>query len=99
MKSKLSLVYLSLILAMLFWGYTFVAFKFALESFKPISIIFLRLIISVIFLFLFARLTGKLERIRKSDYKYFIILAIFEPFFYFLGESFGLTYPKLSPRK
>jgi drug/metabolite transporter (DMT)-like permease len=92
MKSKLSLVYISLILAMLLWSYTFVAFKFALESFKPISIIFLRLIISVIFLFLLAHFTGKLQTIRKSDYKYFIILAIFEPLLYFLGESFGLTY-------
>jgi len=92
MKSKLGLVYISLILAMLFWGYTFVAFKFALESFKPISIIFLRLVISVIFLFVLARLTGKLQSIQRADYKYFLILALFEPFFYFLGESFGLTY-------
>jgi drug/metabolite transporter (DMT)-like permease len=92
MKSKLSLVYISLILAMLFWGYTFVAFKFALESFKPISIIFLRLIISVIFLFILAFSMRKLQKIKRADYKYFIILALFEPFFYFMGESFGLTY-------
>jgi drug/metabolite transporter (DMT)-like permease len=92
MKSKLGLVYISLILAMLFWGYTFVAFKFALESFKPISIIFLRLIISVIFLFILAFSFRKLQTIRRADYKYFIILALFEPFFYFMGESFGLTY-------
>ena len=92
MKSKLGLVYISLILSMLFWGYTFVAFKFALESFKPISIIFFRLIISVIFLFTTAHLTGKLQKIKRSDYRYFFILAFFEPFLYFLGESFGLTY-------
>jgi len=92
MKSKLGLVYISLVLAMLFWGYTFVAFKFALESFKPISIIFYRLVISVVFLFVFSRLTGKLQPIRKEDYKLFVIMAFFEPFLYFLGESFGLTY-------
>ncbi len=92
MKPKLSLVYLSLILAMLLWGYTFVAFKFALESFKPISIIFLRLIISVIFLFAFAIIAGKLQTIRREDFRFFILLAFFEPFLYFLGESFGLTY-------
>jgi drug/metabolite transporter (DMT)-like permease len=92
MKSKLGLVYLSLILAMLFWGYTFVAFKFALESFRPVSIIFLRLIISVSFLFLIAKMTGKLQVIRKQDYKLFILMAFLEPFLYFLGESFGLTY-------
>lgn len=92
MKSKSSLIYISLILAMLLWGYTFVAFKFALDSFRPITIIFLRLIISVIFLFLIAKFSGKLQRIRKADYKYIFILAFFEPFLYFLGESFGLTY-------
>jgi len=92
MKSKLGLVYISLVLAMLFWGYTFVAFKFALESFKPISIIFFRLIISVVFLFVFSFLTRKLQTINKEDYKLFVLMAFFEPFLYFLGESFGLTY-------
>jgi drug/metabolite transporter (DMT)-like permease len=92
MKPKLSLIYLSLILAMLFWGYTFVAFKFALEAFNPISIIFIRLIISVAFLFVFSFFAGKLQVIKRKDYKYFMMLAFFEPFLYFLGESFGLTY-------
>jgi drug/metabolite transporter (DMT)-like permease len=92
MKSKTGLVYLSLIVAMFFWGYTFVAFKFALESFKPVTIVFFRLIISVAFLFLIAFFTGRLQKIRRQDYKYFVILALFEPFLYFLGESFGLTY-------
>jgi drug/metabolite transporter (DMT)-like permease len=31
-------------------------------------------------------------KIRKGDAKLFLILAMFEPFFYFLGESFGLTF-------
>jgi len=31
-------------------------------------------------------------KIKKGDWKLFLILALFEPFFYFLGESFGLTY-------
>ena len=31
-------------------------------------------------------------KIRKGDFKLFLTLALFEPFFYFLGESFGLTY-------
>jgi drug/metabolite transporter (DMT)-like permease len=31
-------------------------------------------------------------KIKKSDRKLFMMLALFEPFFYFLGESFGLTY-------
>jgi drug/metabolite transporter (DMT)-like permease len=31
-------------------------------------------------------------KIRKEDRRYFVMLAMFEPFLYFLGESFGLTY-------
>jgi drug/metabolite transporter (DMT)-like permease len=31
-------------------------------------------------------------KIKKTDRKLFLMLALFEPFFYFLGESFGLTY-------
>jgi len=92
MQVKPGILYSSLILAMLMWGLTFVFFKFAYESYEPITIIFLRLIISVIFLFIFARFLNKLQPVKRKDFKYIIILALFEPFFYFLGESFGLTY-------
>ncbi len=76
---------------MVFWGVTFVAFKYANESFEPIAIVFIRLIISIPFLFGFALISGRMMKIRKEDYKWFILLAIFEPFIYFLGEAFGLS--------
>jgi drug/metabolite transporter (DMT)-like permease len=41
---------------------------------------------------LFLFLTGKFVRIKKEHKKLFFLLAFFEPFLYFLGESFGLTY-------
>lgn len=84
-------VYFSVILAMIFWGFTFVAFKYAIVSFRPISIIFLRLFVSIFFLFGFAILFKRLGRINKKDQKWFLLMALFEPFFYFLGEAFGLT--------
>ncbi len=76
---------------MVFWGLTFVAFKFANESLNPIAIVFIRLIISIPFLFGFALLTGRMMKIRKGDFKWFLFIAIAEPFFYFLGEAFGLS--------
>ena len=76
---------------MVFWGITFVVFKYANESFDPIAIIFFRLLISIVFLFSFAFLTGRMMRFRKGDFKWFLLLALFEPFIYFLGESFGLS--------
>ncbi|MEN8228703.1 MAG: DMT family transporter [Bacteroidota bacterium] len=84
-------VYLSVILAMIFWGFTFVAYKIANESFRPITIVFLRLFVSIFFLFGFAILLKRLKKIRTKDQKWFLLMALFEPFFYFLGEAYGLT--------
>jgi len=40
----------------------------------------------------FLIVTRSYMKIKKTDRKLFLTLALFEPFFYFLGESFGLTY-------
>lgn len=75
---------------MLFWGLSFVWFKIAIKYYEPITIIFLRLVISGMLLLLFLFITGKFERIRRQDIKWFLALAFTQPFCYFLGESFGL---------
>jgi len=77
---------------MIFWSFSFIWFKEANKTFHPITIVFIRLIISVVLLTTFLILTKNFMKIRKQDRKLFLMLALFEPFFYFLGESFGLTY-------
>jgi drug/metabolite transporter (DMT)-like permease len=77
---------------MIFWAFSFIWFKIANKTFQPITIVFLRLLISVILLTSYLLLTKGFMKIRKEDLKLFLILALFEPFLYFLGESFGLTY-------
>lgn len=84
--------YAALVLAMIFWSFSFVWFKIANRSYEPITIVFIRLCMSIVFLSLFLWVTGRFKRIRKGDRRYFLLLALFEPFLYFLGESFGLTY-------
>lgn len=84
-------VYLAVILAFVFWGFTFVAFKFANLSFRPISIVFFRLAVSIFFLFGFALAFKRLNRIKRQDQKWFLLLAFVEPFVYFMGEAYGLT--------
>ncbi len=91
-KSTNAAVYASLVLTMLFWGLTFVFYKFAFESFRPVTVILLRLVISVPFILSSALLLHKLERIAKTDLLYVVMLSAFEPFLYFMGESYGLTY-------
>jgi drug/metabolite transporter (DMT)-like permease len=79
-------------MAMIFWSFSFIWFKEANKTFHPITIVFIRLVLSVVLLTTFLILTKNFMKIRKQDRKLFLMLALFEPFFYFLGESFGLTY-------
>jgi drug/metabolite transporter (DMT)-like permease len=83
--------YISVSMAMIFWSLTFIWFKIANEVFPPFSIVLLRLIISCIILFTMAFFIRQLQRIERNDIKWIILLALFEPFFYFIGESLGLT--------
>lgn len=76
---------------MLFWGLSFVWFKIVIQWYDPISIIFIRLILSGIFMMLFMWLNKSWQTIKREHLKYFLLLAFTQPFCYFLGESFGLT--------
>jgi drug/metabolite transporter (DMT)-like permease len=91
MRSQRAGAYLSVIFASIFWGFTFVFYKYANESFRPVSLIFLRLFVSIFFLFGFALLFKRLGKIRRRDQPWFLLMALFEPFFYFLGEANGMT--------
>jgi drug/metabolite transporter (DMT)-like permease len=84
--------YIALVLSMIFWSFSFVWFKIANKSYDPIAIVFIRLCIATVFLSTYLWITHGFKGVRKADRKYFLLLAIFEPFLYFLGESHGLTY-------
>ncbi len=77
---------------MLFWGMSFIWTNIALKDFNPISVIFFRLVLSSVILYSYIKLSGTAEKIAKEDRKWFLLLALAEPFFYFLGENFGLQY-------
>lgn len=84
--------YGAVILSMIFWAFSFIWFKMANETYRPLTIVFIRLLISVFLLNGFISITRKHIKIRKEDIKLFFLLALFEPFMYFLGESYGLTF-------
>lgn len=94
-KVKTFHLYIAITLAMIFWAMSFIWTKITLQSFRPITLITLRLIIASILLLLIILLTGNTQRILKKDIKWFVLLAFFEPYLYYLGETFGLT--KVSP--
>jgi drug/metabolite transporter (DMT)-like permease len=82
--------YLLGILAMFFWGLSFVWFKQVVNQYEPITIIFLRLTFSSVLIAIYLLVSASLQRIRRKDLKWFLLLAFSQPFCYFIGESFGL---------
>jgi drug/metabolite transporter (DMT)-like permease len=89
-------VYVFALLAMIFWGVSLIWTSIVFEYYDPITTIFLRLVISSAFLFIILIFSGFIQKIRKKHFLLFLASAIFNPFFYFLGENFGLKYTSAS---
>ncbi|MDR2361885.1 MAG: DMT family transporter [Prevotellaceae bacterium] len=85
--------YIAVCTAMLLFGMSFVWTTDLVGStppFPPQSLSMFRMCIGSAVLFLFLAATRRSVRIAKTDWKWFLLLALFEPFIYFLGENNGL---------
>ena len=83
--------YLGILVTVFFWGMSFLWSDAVLDQQVPVfTFIFTRMVIAASALLLFSLLAGKFQRIRKGDLKWFAAMTAFEPFLYFLGETFGL---------
>lgn len=91
MNKKTFLVYACAIVAMIFWSYSFIWYKEVFVYYKPITLVLIRLIISSVFLFAVTLSLRRLNPLQRADIKNFFLLAFFEPFMYFMGESFGVN--------
>ncbi len=91
MKQKLG-VYTAITFAMIFWALSFIWYKQVYVYYNPITTVFFRLILSSAFLYIVTLSLRKLQRMRKEDMPLFILATFFEPFLYFLGESFGVKF-------
>ena len=79
------------ILSIILWGFSFVWTNDIIQKGIPVfTFLFIRLALAGTLLFTFAKLTGKLQPIAKKDVKYLILMAFFEPFIYFIGETYGI---------
>ncbi len=78
--------------AMVFWGLSFIWSSYLLKFYEPVTIIFIRLILSASFLFLILRLFFPAEHVARKDLKLILLSSLFNPFLYFLGENYGLKY-------
>ena len=83
--------YLGILVTVFFWGMSFLWSDAVLDQRVPVfTFIFTRMVLAATGLTLFSLLTGRLQRIRKGDLKWFAGMTAFEPFLYFLGETYGL---------
>ena len=86
-----------LFLSAFFWGASFVFTKFLLKNFTTIEIIFIRTALASVFLFIFSLLFLKKNmKIGKKDIPVFCALSFFEPFLYFIFETYSLEYTSAS---
>ena len=93
MKDKKFIVHLSGVIAMVFWGLSFIWSTQVFKYLNPTTTIFFRLIISSVFLgmiLLVAETQSRRVAKFKKNLKLFALAALFEPFLYFIFESYGL---------
>ena len=71
MKGRL-FIYAALILAMVFWAFSFIWSEVALKTYNPITVIYFRLVISSALLFIISSAIKKLQKIKIGDLKDFL---------------------------
>ncbi len=79
------------ILSTILWGGAYVAMKFALESFHPMTMIFLLLVVSsTAFLAIFPFILRQ-QKYTRGDWRIFLMLVLCEPCMYFIFEGYALS--------
>jgi len=92
MKNKEILAFGSALGAAFFWSFSFIWFKVAYQGYNPITVVIFRLTIAALLITIIAAFLKRLQKPSKEDFRLFVLMAFFEPFIYFLGESYGLKY-------
>jgi len=82
---------LYLIAAMLIWGGSFAAMKLAVAVYDPILITFGRLVVAALIFLALWRWLGPV-RYRRGDWKWLLLMALFEPLLYFVFETNALRF-------
>lgn len=88
--SKL-LTYIASIFAITLWGMSYIWTDKLIALNIPIFyFVFVRILLAGFVLFLFNSAYGRIKRIQRKDVPKFLLLAFFEPFIYFICETYGL---------
>ena len=87
------LVYLGLTLTAVLWGGSFVMTRFLFEAeprLTPVIIVSIRLLLASLVLIPIVVGMGQWECIQRKDLPLFLIMALLEPFLYFICENSGI---------
>ena len=84
--------YVAIVFAELFWGLSFIwTQQLAGTQQVPVFVlIFVRMVLAAVGMTVISLATGTRLKIAAKDIKLFLLLAFFEPFLYFIGETFGI---------
>lgn len=80
---------LALVAAMLLWGSSFVAFKYAVAEFHPAVVVFARLLVAAC-LFLVLLPSARRVRVARRDLPLLALMVLCEPCLYFVLEGLAL---------
>ena len=83
------IVIFALVAAALLWGFSFVATKIALETFDQFTLVFARFLAASVFFGIITLFRGR-PKLPKSIHRRILLVALFQPVLYFLGETTGL---------
>ena len=86
-----TLVYIASMCAIIFWGMSYIwTDKLIAQNIPIFYFVFVRILMAGVVLFLFNTAYARIKRIQRQDLPKFLLLAFFEPFIYFICETFGL---------
>lgn len=86
-----TLVYIASLFAIILWGMSYIWTDQLIALNIPIFyFVFVRIFMAGIILFLFNTAYGRIKRMQRRDIPKFLLLAFFEPFIYFICETYGL---------
>ncbi len=85
------LIYIASTFAITLWGMSYIWTDKLIALGIPIFyFVFVRIFLAGVILFLFNTAYARIKRIQKEDLPKFLLLAFFEPFIYFICETYGL---------
>ena len=91
MSTSIAKTYFLTTISIVLWGLSFVWTNDILnQGVPPFTFLFVRLAIAGTLLFSYAKITGKLQKVSRKDALYMFLMAFFEPFIYFIGETYGM---------